>query len=46
IHPAVAASHKTFLATADQNLYRAKEGGRNRVVGSIISGEAVLPLSV
>lgn len=40
IHPAVAASRKSFLATADQNLYRAKEGGRNRVVGSIIGGEA------
>ncbi len=41
IHPAVAASQKTFLATADQNLYRAKEGGRNRVVGSVIGRDAV-----
>jgi diguanylate cyclase (GGDEF)-like protein len=42
IHPAVAASQKTFLATADQNLYRAKEGGRNRVVGSIISDKVIM----
>ncbi len=44
IHPAIAASQKTFLATADQNLYRAKEGGRNRVVGSIIRAETVVPV--